>query len=523
MSGTTDTNGTFRYEAGESVNFTLGRLDLGTVNGQAEVTVLDLVGVDMPPLTIEDFSEALWDFTINEPGPMNRATNIAMLLQSLDVDSDPGNGIVIPGGIAELIDETLDLNEWHESFRLGGSGRDARGLPGLLRAANNAGMLDPRPVVHPAKAMEHVYEGIGAEPSMWAHTRYTEDSDGDGLFNRINTSEYNASGLLERSDYDNDGDAVFDRTEQRIYNDNLQLTQVSNDFDGDGVIDQTRSYDYDEYGSLVLREETNGEGEVSLREVYEYDASGNLIRLARGVDNVDTEFYLLDENGDRTIIEYDNEGNDGIVDRRLTTTLPTPGARADRWIRAETDTDLDGDTEIVQERIYDDRGNLISFERRIGDVLQSAEYFEFNELGYETLRERDRNGDGVFDLIRRSTYTDNNYQLAYREFDFNLDGLFEQSETYSYNAEGQLSQRDISRDDGDSLFRTIYEYDEQGLLARQLYDEGIDGVVNTVISRTYNEYGRVASTQTDRGNDGTFERVTRSEDFVNIGLVQALN
>lgn len=80
LTGKTSDTGLFNYRDGEQVTFYLGdnnnRLTLGSALGATEVTPVDLV-----------------------PGATNvlspRVTNIARLLQTLDEDGDPGNGIRI--------------------------------------------------------------------------------------------------------------------------------------------------------------------------------------------------------------------------------------------------------------------------------------------------------------------------------------------------------------------------------------------------------------------------------------------
>lgn len=86
MSGTTDANGGFLYEPGTTVTFSLGGVTLGTVTGAAMVTPVDMVEGSAP----------------DDPA----AVAIARVLQSVDADGNPNNGIVIdrsklaPGGAA---------------------------------------------------------------------------------------------------------------------------------------------------------------------------------------------------------------------------------------------------------------------------------------------------------------------------------------------------------------------------------------------------------------------------------------
>jgi hypothetical protein len=77
-SDATDSQGQFSYLAGESVTFSIGDIDLPPVVAASVITPLDIVGTQ----------------DINDPS----VVNIARLLQSLDEDGIPENGISIGDG-----------------------------------------------------------------------------------------------------------------------------------------------------------------------------------------------------------------------------------------------------------------------------------------------------------------------------------------------------------------------------------------------------------------------------------------
>ncbi len=86
VSGVTDADGVFNYRQGEAVVFSIGQLSLPVVVASEMVTPLDMVE-----------SEDVTDPSV---------VNIARLLQSLDDDSDPSNGIVIPEAVSENFTES---------------------------------------------------------------------------------------------------------------------------------------------------------------------------------------------------------------------------------------------------------------------------------------------------------------------------------------------------------------------------------------------------------------------------------
>ncbi|WP_394172883.1 DM13 domain-containing protein [Thalassotalea litorea] len=87
-SGITDADGEFMYQASESVTFNVGSLELGSAAGGDIVTPMELFATT----DMEDV----------------RVVNMLRLLQSLDVDGDPHNGIKLGDGAINYAN-TLDL------------------------------------------------------------------------------------------------------------------------------------------------------------------------------------------------------------------------------------------------------------------------------------------------------------------------------------------------------------------------------------------------------------------------------
>ncbi|TLU65286.1 DM13 domain-containing protein [Thalassotalea litorea] len=86
--GVTDADGEFMYQASESVTFNVGSLELGSVAGRDIVTPMELFATT----DMEDV----------------RVVNMLRLLQSLDVDGDPQNGIKFGDGAINYAN-TLNL------------------------------------------------------------------------------------------------------------------------------------------------------------------------------------------------------------------------------------------------------------------------------------------------------------------------------------------------------------------------------------------------------------------------------
>lgn len=89
--GLTDSQGRFRYRAGESVTFSIGNTTLGTASASPVVTPLNFA----PDGTVE-----------TDP----RVANVLVLLQSLDDDANPRNGIRITSATRTSFAEAHPLN-----------------------------------------------------------------------------------------------------------------------------------------------------------------------------------------------------------------------------------------------------------------------------------------------------------------------------------------------------------------------------------------------------------------------------
>jgi len=94
VSGVTNGDGEFHYREGEIVVFSIGALALPMVVGAQTVTPLDMASTD----------------SLDDPAVIN----LTRLLQTLDEDSDPSNGISIPDVVDELLADTaiLDVEDY---------------------------------------------------------------------------------------------------------------------------------------------------------------------------------------------------------------------------------------------------------------------------------------------------------------------------------------------------------------------------------------------------------------------------
>jgi hypothetical protein len=144
ITGVTDASGTFKYVDGEKVMFSIGEIVFPATMGDSTIT----------PLTMAQ----------GGTGPV--ATNVAYLLQSLDYDLDPSNGITIDARVAQLkaiaafgtnkIDWTQDTATFANSAQVKALISQAK----VLNPNNSNPSLPAKPEITPETADKHLSETL---------------------------------------------------------------------------------------------------------------------------------------------------------------------------------------------------------------------------------------------------------------------------------------------------------------------------------------------------------------------------
>lgn len=117
-SGITDATGLYKFNHGDSVEFRIGKLNLGKINATGLTTAIELAA-----------------------GDQNKLLNLLILFQSLDADNDPNNGISIPLAAADALDASLDLKTDPANFSNSpalAAAREAASIPGSIKTADEA-------------------------------------------------------------------------------------------------------------------------------------------------------------------------------------------------------------------------------------------------------------------------------------------------------------------------------------------------------------------------------------------------
>jgi hypothetical protein len=148
--------GSFRYVEGDTVSFSLGGTVLGESQAQERITPFDLAGIEE-----EAIGGCNVDGTLPDDGDAFRIVhNLAVLLQTLDADGVPTNGIDINSDLADLFDDvSIEVDQPWATFQTDTA------LQEVLEAAKSLDLLpDNRVLRDRVEALRALYQGIDLCP-----------------------------------------------------------------------------------------------------------------------------------------------------------------------------------------------------------------------------------------------------------------------------------------------------------------------------------------------------------------------
>ncbi len=111
-SGSTDDKGNFNFNHGDKIEFKMGGLSLATIPGSLIITPIELAD-----------------------GNDSKLRNLLVLLQSLDSDGDPGNGISISNETATAVKSSINLDSNPDGFA------ESAGLKNIIESSGSAGQV----------------------------------------------------------------------------------------------------------------------------------------------------------------------------------------------------------------------------------------------------------------------------------------------------------------------------------------------------------------------------------------------
>ena len=507
QNGITNADGEFEYIDGESIRFYFGSWLVGEAIATPELTPFSLNGVN----GIDDIAQFERWWISNVQGSYHtdvrdetRAMNLAFLLQNLDLDSDPENGITLPDNLSDLTDGyVLDLERLGHSFLV------QRAVRGVITRARSSGLWPNglRVRTFPEVA-DHLVKNLypNAQASVRIREEFSNSTSGIGTPNSVTNRFYDGDGRLSRLERDTDADGSPNTRTTYTRND-LGLAIITEvDSDVDGSIDnlytstytsygvQTRDlrdngndgveYDwraeYNDFGRYTIIERYDN-GTLAVRNEYSYLSDGTFDFILRDTDgdgSLDERITYEHTDGLSTSVSYDT-GNDGTVDRVVSYQR---NAMGDITVY-EDDTDANGAPNLIIR-------------------------YSYNAAGHRTRFEQDSDADGAPNYVQTTTYNDLGQQLV-TETDSDGDGVFERMNRSEYNAEGFRTLYESDHDDDPAIeTRITYTLDANGNAIRFETDTNDDFVADSINIRTYNEYGQNLINDTDSNADGVIDNRT---------------
>lgn len=433
QSGLTNQLGEFSYIEGEIITFKLGGSILGMSKAQENITPFTLTGVK----ALSNQSQITDALLSDTPNSFEKAINIATLLQGLDQDGNPENGI--------------DLGDAHQRL-------DSITVPLLIKASGfteNLQYQQARSTMqksHPisfASAAEHLYRNQGIEIISSLVARKT--SNGNDVFFESIEFEYDQQNRVSSIKYDRDNDGQFETTQVFTYDQAGRLHTIYNSSNN-----TTQTLIYDNNNQLISRTTEDGNN-INLNEAFEYqDNQLRKFRLDQSSDGQDDfiSSYIYDENNNLAGYEIDSDG-DSNPDK--TVSISIKNGKISRFTETNPDNNIldiaysyDAKGNRISQNIqtansasnftnakffYDDANNVIRYEldQDLNGKVDYIESYKYNQNKQRTRYLRDNNGNGKWDFIAEYFYDINGNRVKMIE-DSNGDGIADKKWEASYEA-----------------------------------------------------------------------------------------
>lgn len=475
--GVTDATGAFEYRDGENVRFYVGDILLGEVAGGSEISVLDLAGIESPPVTAREVRAVVNQIeSFKLATPFEVAANIASFLYTVDDDADAGNGIRISSDLHDLavgrsINFMLTYDKFPEQFP-------------LMKLLGEAHLYDifvaDRPLRNAGFAMDQLYQHVlGVQPQIDVVVETQTDEGNDGVIDSIEKIVYDLGGYL---------------------------TEESVDHDNDGVVDVMQRNSYEQVSGNILKHESMSHIGPKISINYSYDARG--LRTQEEFDQyADDTFdevigYTYNEYGQPLLKMIDSD-LDGHADYQTTYVYDLHGNQ----IGANHDHDNNGAVDSRVVYTFDSNGCMTSKNHysEPGSVLGSHYRATCNEQGWITSEASDALGNGD-DYRYYVEYAENGQPSRLSVDGEFADGVIDYHRVYTYNDDGYLVKQVVEdAATGDVTSISKYTRDALGNIVSYSFDANNDGVPEQSYERSYDLDGAARSQLTDSDGDGAVD------------------
>jgi hypothetical protein len=443
--GVTGLDGSFQYGEGETVRFMIGSTLLGEVTGQAQVTPFDLAGsavvtginitwaLEDEPVDSFPYPRVVADEPLTEVNPFQGVINITVLLQSLDEDGNPENGIMIRPGVAALFRGlSLDVSQHWELFRSDSTLHRAIG-----EANRKHRFSQVHGIVQPAVALDQLYGTLVIDPRTVGVT-LLQNGGGDGIPAYTEHFKYDANGNMTRHD-----DGTPDAFETWQYDTKGYVKRHERDAER-YIGHDVETWRYDANSSVIRQQwDYDADGKTEEFKTWQYNADGNVIRHEYGArEHPGYGYHQLE------LWQYDNKGNVS---------------------RQEYDHDGDGLSDVINTWQYDIDGNLTQSTGYFSEFFTQSENRQYNADGNVIKISREGHGDrsGAFRSIDTLQYdTVGNVIKITTEGYTEYNGTYRNVETWKYDANGNVTRRESIEDDNSLEEIETWQYDANGNVTR---------------------------------------------------------
>ena len=256
---------------------------------------------------------------------------------------------------------------------------------------------------------------------------------------------------------------------------------------------------YDEFGQWLTEERYSSDGVVNYRATNTVDEFGNLTQAT--IDNdgdgtLDTRrVYVNNENGMRqSVTEYNGD----------TITKVTTYTYKDEYLTHTVNIDEgnNGVTDTEYSYIYNSNNHFVGFEynKAAAGATNYVQTMTVNDDGNFLTLHYQATVDGAHTQSYTSTY-DGFRNVTRKETDNDSDGVIDEVISYTYN-DGffLLSEERYAGSGGAETYSRYKEYDDNDNLLRDATDSNGDGAANKLIVYTYDN--NLLATKTEESTDG---------------------
>ena len=441
QSGMTNELGEFTYIEGETITFKLGGSLLGVSKAQGIITPFTLTGVK----ALRNQREITNAFLSPTPNSFEKAINIATLLQGLDIDGNPENGIDLGSAHQNLANLNIQLLQKSTSFTNNPQYTQARTL---MQVNHQLSFVE---------AAEHLYSNLGVEIESSLISKQTNNSN--SATKESISYEYDTQNRIAAVHYDRNNDGTPEVSHTFTYDDEGRLSTIYNSAD-----DSTQTLLYDSNNKIVSRNTESPESS-GLREAFDYqDDQLKQFKLDKSADGQDDFITNFNYDTEQNLAGYeiDSDG-DNQVDKTIA--INRNNGKVIRF--TESNTDDTNNIDIAYN--YDSRGNKISQQIKTSESDTSQAKFFYDSQNNLSRYELDTNLDGVADLIESYKYNTSKQRTLYLRDD-NADGQWNFLAQYFYDANGNRIKM-IEDSDGNGIVDKVWEANLQGAKLESTWQE----------------------------------------------------